>query len=590
MQDSNAPQAPRTDATGPQPMNAPGEPGASLESPAEAVASAPASPWGARWFIPIAALLIAAAAIAVVWGQLEIMRQNKVLTTFVLGSLSLIACGVWALLLAGFTVQLRQRLIASLVLMAGLAVALLRVDGFSGDLVPIIRLRLASRPAPSPTPTPAAPTSNDPAKTTAPAQPATPRLSDAPMPGLADYPQFHGPNRDAVAPGLALATDWVAKPPRKLWRRPIEEAWSAFAVRGRRAVTQEQRGDRECVSCYDVATGEPLWLHCDTTRHETGFGGVGPRATPTLTLDRAFTLGANGRLNCLDLATGKLIWTHDILSENASTNIEWGMAGSPLLLDDRVIVSAGGKPNQSLVAYQQSDGKKAWAAGDSTQAYSSPALLSLAGHPQIVILNANDVTGHDPATGTPLWSTPWPGKYPKVTTPIPLPSLTGDPPHSARIFVTSSYGVGSAAYLLTRETPTPESFTWTVQQTWKSQRIGLKFSNAVLHEGHVYGLDDGRLTCADAATGKLISKGRSTGDYGHGQCILLPALADRPALLLITAESGDVALVKLDPAQPVELTRFSALEGKTWNNPALAGRYLLVRNHREAACYELPLP
>jgi len=58
--------------------------------------------------------------------------------------------------------------------------------------------------------------------------------------------------------------------------------------------------------------------------------------------------------------------------------------------------------------------------------------------------------------------------------------------------------------------------------------------------------------------------------------------------LLVQLESGEVALVEASPAGHREITRFAALSGRTWNHPVLAGNLLLVRNDREAACYELP--
>ena len=96
----------------------------------------------------------------------------------------------------------------------------------------------------------------------------------------------------------------------------------------------------------------------------------------------------------------------------------------------------------------------------------------------------------------------------------------------------------------------------------------------------IYGLDDGILACIDLKEGKRQWK---RGRYGHGQMILVGDL------LLITTEKGDVVLVEANPREHKEIAHFSAIQGKTWNNPALAGPYLLVRNNREAACYELPL-
>jgi outer membrane protein assembly factor BamB len=107
-----------------------------------------------------------------------------------------------------------------------------------------------------------------------------------------------------------------------------------------------------------------------------------------------------------------------------------------------------------------------------------------------------------------------------------------------------------------------------------------KFTTPVLHKGFIYGLDDGILECIDIRNGKRRWK---DGRYGHGQIL---SAGD---LLLVLAEDGRVILVEPRPERLQEVGRFQALEGKTWNNPALAGKYLLVRNDREAACYELAL-
>src|SRR2546427_4711757 len=88
------------------------------------------------------------------------------------------------------------------------------------------------------------------------------------------------------------------------------------------------------------------------------------------------------------------------------------------------------------------------------------------------------------------------------------------------------------------------------------------------------------MTCLDASNGELKWK---EGRYGHGQEILAGDL------LLVMAESGEVILLDPNPRQSRELARFSALNNKTWNPPALAGEFLLVRNDKEAACYRLPV-
>ena len=142
--------------------------------------------------------------------------------------------------------------------------------------------------------------------------------------------------------------------------------------------------------------------------------------------------------------------------------------------------------------------------------------------------------------------------------------------------VSSGYGTGSGRVSVSRDS----SGKWTAKQVWRTNRMKAKFTNLVLHRNHVYGLDDGIMACLDAMTGDLKWK---DGTYGHGQVLLVGEL------LLVMAESGDVVLLDPSPDGLRELTRFTALTGKTWNPPALAGEYLLVRNDKEAACFRLPV-
>ena len=107
-----------------------------------------------------------------------------------------------------------------------------------------------------------------------------------------------------------------------------------------------------------------------------------------------------------------------------------------------------------------------------------------------------------------------------------------------------------------------------------------KFSNVCVLEGFAYGLDEGRLACVDVATGKR--KWRGT-NYGYGQNLLVGKH------LLVQSERGYVALVEANPEEFVELGRVEVMSDKTWNNPTLAGEYLLVRNDREAVCFRVKL-
>ena len=408
------------------------------------------------------------------------------------------------------------------------------------------------------------------------------------LPGLADYSAFLGPNRHAVVTDIKLARDWEKQPPRKLWRHSIGAGWSAFSVVGTAAVTQEQRGDEELVVCYDVPTGKVRWAHADAARFESILGGHGPRATPTIQDGRVYTIGSTGILNCLDLATGKALWkTRNVIEDVGSTldlegkAVQWGRAGSPLIVDDRVILPGGGAPLPSalegkyvsLIAYDKNTGEKVATGGNQQISYSSPSQFTLDGVRQIVIMNEATITGHDAETLKTLWSYPWPGGSSNASTPQ-TQQIASD-----TLFVSKGYGIGAAVFKVVRGDKS--TAPWKVTEVWHNpQVLRTKFTNCVLAGDHVFGLDDGTLECVDLATGTKLWK---SGRYGSGQILLAGDV------LLVQAESGEVVLVEDNSKKFSELTRFPAIEGKTWADPTLAGRYLLTRNAEEAACYELPV-
>jgi outer membrane protein assembly factor BamB len=517
-------------------------------------------------------LLLGALAIARIWLFGDSIRQWRVVETIVTSIVVVILLIAW--LAFASRLPRRTRFVGVSLALGALALvpAFFRMRGVTGDLRPIVEPRFgraAALPEPAPreaaavvAPAPAA------AAAVESAMPAAASSRDPALaPALPEFPQFLGPTRNASLPGPRLARDWTKHPPRRLWRQPLGQGWSGFAIASGIAVTQEQRGEEERVVAYDAASGRPLWSHADRARYETVIAGVGPRATPTIHGRHVYAMGATGILNALDLGSGKRLWSRDVVKETDAVIPEWGRSCSPLVAHGRVVVIAGGSGGRRLVAYDALSGELAWAAGEGGASYSSPTLMTLAGRRQVAVLNGASVSGHDPATGAVLWEQPFPREQPNVAMPLLL-----DPD---RLLVSAGYGVGSKAY---RVSESEGALRATLE--WESPRLKSKFANLLLHEGSVYGLDDGVLTCLDPATGERRWK---SGRHGHGQLLLVAGL------LLVQTEEGELVLVDPSPEGLHELTRFQALDGKTWNPPALAGSQLLVRNDREAAAYELPL-
>lgn len=527
-----------------------------------------------------------AVALAKIWlvGDVSDRQSRIVLPTLISVLLSGLLLFVWWVAFSRASRRARGVSVLAAVLVAGLVASLVRVRGVTGDWIPIVSFRWHTSSTPAPIPNvvavaePSLGPSPEPTVETAPVLAGSPVADVTPREPVAkappkparrsgDFPQFLGPNRDGTVAGPRLARDWSTRPPRRLWRQAIGEGWSGFAVVGNIAVTQEQRGAEERVVAHDLLTGRLLWGHADAARYDTFTAGVGPRATPAIVDGRVFAMGATGTLNALDLADGRRAWTRKVVEENGGVLPDWGKSCSPLVSEGRVIVSAGGPNGRSLVAYDARSGEPVWAGGSDRASYSSPRLIDLAGRSQIVIFNASTLAGHDPATGALLWEQACPFKSPIVAAPVPLP---GD-----RVLISAGYGIGAKVYTVAAG---PDSSLQT-RLEWESPRLKSKFANVVVHDGFVYGLDDGVLTCLDPATGERKWKG---GRYGHGQLLLVDDV------LLVQTEDGEVVMLDPSPEGQRELTRFAALDGKSWNPPALAGNLLVVRNDREAAVYELP--
>jgi hypothetical protein len=402
------------------------------------------------------------------------------------------------------------------------------------------------------------------------AAPAEVPAASAPRPAIAEtgagWPGFRGPNRDGIAAGARIATDWSASPPVQMWRRPIGPGWSSFAVRGDLIYTQEQRGSDEIVACYNATTGKPVWKHRDAARFWESNGGPGPRATPTLGNGRVYTFGATGILNALDAGSGAVVWSRNAASDTGKTVPQWGFASSPLVVDDLVIAAAAGR----LAAYDIATGNPRWLGPDGGGSYSSAHLLTIGGVAQVLLLSDAGLTSVAPADGSVLWKHSWPGFA------ILQPALTAD---GGVLVSTNSMGGGLGTRLLA-VAHAPGG--WTADQRWTSNGLKPYFNDFVVHHGHAFGIDGGVLTCIDLKDGKRTWKG---GRYGSGQLVLLP---DQD-LLLVLSEEGEVALAGATADKFTELARFPAIEGKTWNHPVLAGDVLLVRNGEEMAAFRLPL-
>jgi outer membrane protein assembly factor BamB len=441
----------------------------------------------------------------------------------------------------------------------------------------IARHRAAQRaamPVPSPAGPMVAPPSPALAESGAPAaaSPAVPAATSTPVagetgPGKPPYwTDFRGPRRDGHYQERPILASWPAAGLTPLWKQPAGAGYASFAAARGRAFTIEQRGNEEVVAAYDVLTGREVWTHGWTTLFRESMGGDGPRATPTWSDGRVYALGAMGELRSLDDATGRLIWRTNILEDHLAHNLIWGMAGAPLVVGNAVIVAPGGANGHSIAAYDRVTGSRLWSSQNERAGYASPMLATLAGREQILVFTGVGLLSITPDRGERLWFHPW---RTNADINAAQPLVVDD----NRVFISSGYDVGGAVLEISSDGP-----GYAVREVWRNNRMKNRFGGSVLHNGFIYGLDESIMACVDAATGELKWKG---GRYGYGQLVLA---GDR---IIVLTERGDLVLLAANPQRHDELASFSALEGKTWNMPAIADGILLVRNIREMAAFDL---
>jgi len=401
-----------------------------------------------------------------------------------------------------------------------------------------------------------------------PSQPAPPAASPAmenPSPTTAmassHWTNFRGPNRDGHYRQQPVRTDWGSAL-QPLWKQPVGGGYGSFVIAEGRAFTIEQRADREMAVAYDVTTGRELWTSAWPAQFSGSPGGGGPRATPTWDDGRVYALGATGELRAIDAASGRVVWQTNILTDAGAANVDHGTSSSPLVVDNTVVVLPGGGNGHSIVAYDRQSGKRVWSALDDRAAYSSPMLVTLAGVRQILAHTETRLVGLSPQNGTLLWEFPW-----------QTPNASAQPLITApdRVFISAE----TDAAMLQLSSVDGQLIA---RELWRTTRMNNKFTSPVLHDGFIYGLDEAILSCIDASTGDLKWKG---GRYGYGQVVLASGH------LIVLTEEGELALVRADPASHQEIARFPAIDGKTWNHPALSDGILLIRNIEEMAAFDL---
>ncbi len=381
-----------------------------------------------------------------------------------------------------------------------------------------------------------------------------------------NWPQWRGVNRDGHSPERGLLKSWPEGGPPVAWKSAgAGDGYSSFSVADGKLFTLGARGDREFVIAFDVNTGKEVW----STPHGRRFGndrGDGPRGTPTVENGRVYAYGASGDMSVLDAASGKVIWTVNVLQKFNGSNITWGLSESPLVLEDRVLINAGGS-GASIVALRKTDGSVLWRSQDDTAGYSSAVVHQLGNVRQAIFFTGNRALGVAVNDGRLLWS------YSQVsnrTANIATPIVRGN-----RVFLSSDYGTGAALLELS-----PSNDGIAAKEVYFTKEMRNHHASSVLVGDYLYGFSSAILTAMRFDTGEVAWRDRSVG---KGSVIFAD---DR---LYLFSEGGVVGLAEASPTGYREHGRFRITTGQlpTWAHPVVSSGKLFLRDQDTIYAYDV---
>ncbi len=407
----------------------------------------------------------------------------------------------------------------------------------------------------------------------------------------ADWPQWRGPNHDAISVETGLAESWPEAGPPVLWTKEIGKGYSSFIAVGDRVWTQTQTLYEQAVVCLDAETGETVWSQKYGWPYDGGGLYPGPRATPTWHDGRIYYAAPEGTIGCLDARTGSSIWKTNPKKTYHGRGTDFGCAASPVVIDGRVIIPVGGL-DASVVALDAENGAEVWKAGGAPASYASVLPITLNGRPRVVALGENSLAVMDRASGRLLWEDEFSQSYDEHS----VAPLYREP----FLMMAGPFRSGAKCYRLIEIEEEPSEGKQNgigaagaikAKTAWETPKFSNDIASSVLVDGYVYGFDlkdmqsrfnrpsRGEFRCLDFETGKIVW---STDQVGHANIIV----AD--GKLILFNDKGEVILARVNPEQYEELTRTTVFQDEIcWSAAALCRGHLFLRTQTRAACLYL---
>jgi outer membrane protein assembly factor BamB len=412
--------------------------------------------------------------------------------------------------------------------------------------------------------------------------------------GQFDWPQWQGPDRNAVSQETGLLKEWRKEGPPQAWKiKGIGSGMGGIAVsRSRIYTTGDNNEATAWLFALNESDGKVVW------KAQIGPGGnpgnmmkpYGPRTTPAVDGDKLYVLSQKGDLVCFT-TEGKEVWRVNYVKDFGGIMPVWGFSESPLVDGDKIICTPGAE-DATLMALEKATGKPIWKCqvpegptgdrgflGRSGAAYSSVIAIDFEGDRQYVQLTATTLIGVAAKDGKLLW------RYNKASTTHRINCSTPIY-HDGMVFAASAYDGGGGLVKLSKDGKDGSN----AEEVWFSRKMQNHHGGVILVDGCLYGANGGNgggdLICMDFKTGKVLWDGRDLPDRPAPKGSLL--LAD--GRLYYRTEKGTMLLIEPSAKEYLERGRFEQSDRSkepAWPHPVIANAKLYLRDQDALFCYDV---
>ncbi len=380
--------------------------------------------------------------------------------------------------------------------------------------------------------------------------------------------QWRGPGRDGKYPETGLLKQWPAAGPKLIWDfEGIGNGFSSPAVTSDRVYVLGEIDKTGFLHAFDHQ-GNLLWKIAYGPSWTKSYPGS--RSIPTIVDDKIYFTSGMGVIYCLNASDGKTLWSLDYLTQFSGENLMWGVAESPLVYDNKVIVTPGG--NKALVAALDKDtGKTLWTCTDFTEnsAYCSPVLVTHNGQRTILTMTEKSLLSLNPDTGKLNWRQEHKTKW----------DINPNTPYYFDGKVITSSGYGTTGTNLFKIAANGKS----ADLVWNNGELDSQIGAFVVVDGYMYGSghDNSNWQCIDIATGKTMYESDQLRKKGN--------IIFADGMLYCYDENGQVALVKPNPQKFELVSQFKITKGNDqhWAHTVIKNKRMYIRHGNALMVYDI---